>query len=104
MRNLEPLPPNEVDVSVLFITYNRSDLLEIAFRSIRERVDFGNLRVEFIVSDDASDPKHLSRIRSLPFDKHVLSAKNRGLGNNCNKGIAAADGKYILQIQDDCEL
>jgi glycosyltransferase involved in cell wall biosynthesis len=93
----------DLDVSVLFITYNRSDLLEIAFRSIRERMDFGNLRVEFVVSDDASDPAHLSRVRSLPFDKHVLSAKNRGLGNNCNKGIAAADGQYILQIQDDCE-
>ena len=103
MSEQDPLPRNEVDVSVLFITYNRSDLLEIAFRSIRERLDFGNLRVEFIVSDDASDPAHLSRVRSLPFDKHVLSAKNRGLGNNCNKGIANCTGEYILQIQDDFE-
>jgi glycosyltransferase involved in cell wall biosynthesis len=103
MRDQEPLPRDDVDVSVLFITYNRSDLLEIAFRSIRERVDFGNLRVEFVVSDDASDPAHLSRVRSLAFDKHVLSTKNRGLGHNCNKGIAATDGRYILQIQDDCE-
>ena len=69
-----------VDVSILFITYNRSDLLEIAFQSVREGMDFGNLRVEFVVSDDASDPAHLSRVRSLPFDKHVLSARNKGLG------------------------
>ena len=92
-----------VDVSILFITYNRSDLLEIAFQSVREGMDFGNLRVEFVVSDDASDPAHLSRVRSLPFDKHVLSAANEGLGANCNKGIAAAQGRYILQIQDDFE-
>lgn len=97
------LPNLDVDVSVLFITYNRSDLLEIAFRAVRERVDFGNLRVEFIVSDDASDTAHLSRIRVLPFHKHVLSAENKGLGNNCNKGIAAVAGRYILQIQDDCQ-
>ena len=103
MSEQDPVPRNEVDVSVLFITYNRSDLLEIALRSIRERMDFGNFRVEFIVSDDASDPAHLSRVRSLPFDKHVLSAKNRGLGNNCNKGIANCSGEYILQIQDDFE-
>jgi len=66
-------------------------------------MEFGNLRVEFVVSDDASDPAHLSRVRSLPFHKYVLSAANMGLGNNCNKGIAAADGHYILQVQDDCE-
>lgn len=103
MRKQEPLLRNEVDVSVLFITYNRSDLLEISFHSVRDRMEFGKLRVEFIVSDDASDEAHLSRVRSLPFHKHVLSAANMGLGNNCNKGIAAAEGRYILQVQDDCE-
>jgi|SRR5262245_8666447 len=100
MHEEEFLP---VDVSVLFITYNRSDLLEIAFQSIRERMDFGSLRVEFVVSDDASDPAHLSRVRSLPFDKHLLSDKNKGLGANTNQGIAATNGRYILQIQDDFE-
>ena len=97
------LPHNEVNVSVLFITYNRSDLLEIAFQSIRQRMDFGSLGVEFIVSDDGSDVAHLARIRSLPFHKHMLSKKNEGLGRNCNKGLAAVAGRYILQIQDDCE-
>lgn len=98
-----PVAQDVVDVSVLFITYNRSDLLEIAFQSIRERMDFGNLHVEFVVSDDASDPAHLSRIRSLPFDKHLLSETNKGLGANTNKGIVATKGRYILQIQDDFE-
>jgi glycosyltransferase involved in cell wall biosynthesis len=94
---------NDVDVSILFITYNRSDLLEIAFRSIRERMDFGDLRVELVVSDDASDPAHLSRVRSLPFDTYLLSETNQGLGANTNKGIAGTQGRYILQIQDDFE-
>lgn len=92
-----------IDVSVLFISYNRSDLLATAFHAIRDRVDFGGLRVEFLVSDDASDPAHLARVRALPFQKHVLSDLNKGLGDNCNKGISAAEGRYILQIQDDCE-
>lgn len=92
-----------VDISVLFISYNRSDLLDIALHSVRERMEFERLSVEFIVSDDASNKAHLSRVRSLPFHKHLLSATNKGLGNNCNKGIAAAEGHYILQVQDDCE-
>jgi hypothetical protein len=28
---------------------------------------------------------------------------NTGLGANCNRGLAAARGEYILQVQDDCE-
>ncbi|HXH29514.1 MAG TPA: glycosyltransferase family A protein [Bacteriovoracaceae bacterium] len=103
MREQEPLPLVDVDISILFITHNRSDLLEIAFQAIRDRMDFGSLRVEFIVSDDASNAEHLSRIQSLPFHKHVLAGANGGLGKNCNKGIAVASGSYILQIQDDCE-
>lgn len=99
----KPLQRTDLDISVLFISYNRADLLEITFQAIRERMDFGDLRVEFIVSDDASDAEHLSRIRSLPFHKHVLATANKGLGNNQNKGIAAASGSYILQIQDDCQ-
>lgn len=103
MHKQEIFPGADVDVSVIFITYNRSDLLDIAFQAVRERMDFGGLHVEFIVSDDASNAAHLSQIRALLFHKHVLSTENRGLGNNCNKGIAAAAGRYILQIQDDCE-
>jgi hypothetical protein len=103
MREHKTIPQSVMDVSVLFITYNRSDLLEITYSAIRERMEFVNLRVEFIVSDDASDVEHITLIQSLPFDKHVLAAANGGLGKNCNKGNAAAAGRYILQIQDDCE-
>lgn len=103
MRKQEDLKLGDVDVSVLFITYNRSDLLEIAFQSIREQMDFGSLRVEYVVSDDATDaPNHL-KILSMPFDKFVIAERNMGLGNNQNKGIAATSGRYILQIQDDLE-
>jgi glycosyltransferase involved in cell wall biosynthesis len=66
-------------------------------------VDFENLRYEFIVSDDASDAMHLAHVQSLLFDKYVFSPTNKGLGANCNKGIVASKGSYILQIQDDCE-
>ena len=92
-----------LDISVLFITYNRSDLLEITLQALRERVAFGGLRVEFVVSDDRSGEPHLSHVLSMPFDRHLISETNEGLGHNCNKGIAGTGGRYLLQIQDDCE-
>ncbi|MCX7175723.1 MAG: glycosyltransferase [Proteobacteria bacterium] len=103
MREQTLLPQHAMDVSILFITYNRSDLLEITFQSVRERMNLERLRVEFVVTDDASDDLHASVVRGLPFDKHVLCPVNSGLGANCNRGLAASSGQYILQIQDDCE-
>ncbi|MCU1236367.1 MAG: glycosyl transferase family 2, partial [Candidatus Solibacter sp.] len=38
-----------------------------------------------------------------PFDVFLMASENRGMGNNTNKGIRAAAGAYILQLQDDWE-
>jgi glycosyltransferase involved in cell wall biosynthesis len=91
-----------IDVSVLFITYNRSDLLTRAFDSLRDSLDFYSMAIEFIVSDDGSAPEHVRVIEGLTFDKRVMSVSNTGLGANCNRGLASSRGEYILQIQDDC--
>ena len=68
------------DLLVLFITYNRSDLLEAALNAIKMRTELGSLSREYVVSDDGSSPEHLARVRALPFDKHVFSQSNSGLG------------------------
>jgi glycosyltransferase involved in cell wall biosynthesis len=90
-------------LSVVFITFNRSDLLEVVFHAFRSRANLVGLRTEFIVSDDASRRAHVDRIQSMPFDQYLLAEKNAGLGNNQNKAIAVATGNLILQVQDDCE-
>lgn len=103
MDELELSRSEEFDLSVLFVTYNRSDLLEIAYSSIQERMDFGALRVEYVVADDGSDPAHICVLQRLHFDARILWPVNSGLGANCNRGLAESRGDYILQIQDDCE-
>ena len=103
MTDAAAMQPESVDLSVLFITYNRSDLLEISAAAVRDRVEFGSLGVELVVADDASDEEHQRRLRDIGFDKYAIAAVNGGLGRNSNNGIAAASGRYILQIQDDCE-
>ena len=37
----------------------------------------------------------------MPFDQYLLADRNEGLGANTNKGIRAARGEFILQLQDD---
>lgn len=92
-----------VDLSIVFVTYNRSDLLAKTFNAIVSRAKFNRMRVELIAADDASSPEHLIRIAALPFHKRILVERNTGLGANQNRGIASSSAELIFQIQDDCE-
>lgn len=91
-------------ISCLYITYNRSDLLEESFSILRKKLHKIGLNVEYVVADDASDEEHVERIRRMPFDEFVLGDKNVGLGGNCNRGLKACSGELVLQMQDDWRL
>ncbi len=89
------------DVTLLVTHYNRSESLERLLRSFREQnCVFG----EIVVSDDASKPEHLNKLKSLqeeiPFTL-VSAPKNGGLGNNINKGQDAVKKPYTLYVQED---
>ena len=89
-------------LSVVFITYKRVDLLEKSLRAFMSHCNYNP--IEFIVADDGSSANEQIKIRTLPFDKYILSPKNKGLGANQNAGLNNASGKYILMLQDDWEL
>lgn len=91
-------------VSVLFITCNRAHTLVATYESFVRRVAYPRDRLELILCDDASSGWHRAIIDRLAFDKVVRSDSNRGLGANNNAGIAAAEGDFILSLQDDCML
>jgi hypothetical protein len=57
--------------------------------------------LELILCDDGSPEEIQSEMKKIEFDKYLLAKKNKGMGANANKGILAAKGDYILQIQDD---
>lgn len=88
-------------VTLLVTHYNRSRSLENLLRS------FGALSCTFgdiVVSDDGSRPEHLDALKQLqatyPF-RLITTERNRGLGNNINKGQDAVRTPYTLYIQED---
>ena len=89
-------------VSILFITYNRSDILAQTVQAMKAWSGFDLAMT--ICSDDCSQPEHQARIRAMGFDKVLIPEKNGGLGRNNNKGLRAVETDYVLMIQDDCEL
>ena len=95
--------PSFPDVSLLVTHYNRSKSLEHLLRTMSS-IDchLG----EIIVSDDGSKAEHLEYLNELK-EKFgftlVTTEKNRGLGNNINKGHKAATKNYVLYVQEDFE-
>ncbi len=90
-------------ISVLFVTYNRLITLRPTLETFLANTDFPRDQLELIVADDASPPDVQAQIRGMPFDVFCLSSTRGGMGANTNRGLAAATGDFILQIQDDWE-
>lgn len=88
-------------ISVVFLTFNRLVTLKPTLESFLANTDYPRERLELIVADDASPPSVQDEIRRMPFDTFCLSSKNAGMGANNNRGLAAATGELILQLQDD---
>jgi len=86
-------------VSVLFVTYNRPELLARTVHSFLQHTKYPQL--ELVVTDDASTPNARRAITELPFHVFVLADENRGLGANLNAGLRRCSGRYILVLQDD---
>ncbi len=91
------------EITLLVTHYNRSSSLErllSAFQKLGCR--FGDI----VVSDDGSKQEHLDKIKTLQpvyNFRLITTPKNKGLGNNINKGQDAVKTKYTLYVQEDFE-
>lgn len=92
---------NMTELSVIFVTYNRSNLLIEAIMSLRQTLDKNGFSYEIIVADDCSSDEHQKKICEIQDIKIVHTNKNSGLGANVNNGLSHANGRLILQLQDD---
>jgi len=89
-------------ITVLFITFNRSELL---VKTVEAMFGWKGFHDSIkICADDGSTTEHLARIKNLPFNQVITAKKNGGLGKNNNKGLQACSTEYILMVQDDCVL
>lgn len=88
-------------VTLLITHYNRSGSLERLLENFRKlNCHFDDI----VVSDDGSKPEHVEKVKAL-HNKYtfrlITTPKNRGLGNNINKGQDAVNTTYTLYVQED---
>lgn len=89
------------EVTLLITHYNRSSSLA---RLLAAFEGFGTRFGEIVVSDDGSRPEHRERLPELQRQygfRLVAADRNRGLGNNLNKGQDAVTTEYTLYVQED---
>ncbi|QQL50885.1 glycosyltransferase [Mucilaginibacter ginkgonis] len=94
---------NFSQVTLLITHYNRSKSLERLLNTFKSQgFTFGGI----VVSDDGSKPEHLDVLKQLARQftfNLVTTPKNKGLGNNINKGQDAVITPYTLYVQEDFE-
>jgi len=89
-------------VSVVIPNWNGKEYLRDCIASLREQT-YNNL--EIIVVDNASTDDSVEYLRkSFPEVKVIKHSKNLGFGAANNTGIRAAQGKYIMMLNNDTRL
>jgi len=95
------MPTQFPTVTLLVTHYNRSQSLERLLQAFqKQEIEFGDI----VVSDDGSKPEHQDRLKEIaPLHNFrlITTPKNKGLGNNINKGQDAVKTAYTLYVQED---
>lgn len=90
-------------ISVCIANYNGIDLIDACIASVRSQT--GGIPIEIIVHDDASTDGSAALIRYAHPDVRLIeSAHNVGFCVANNRMAEAADGKYLLLLNNDATL
>lgn len=93
--------PYYKNITLLITHYNRSSSLERLLHTFKLQELYFEV---IVVSDDGSETAQLENVKKLQSIYHfnlITAEKNKGLGNNINKGQLAIKTLYTLYIQED---
>lgn len=89
-----------MNVSIIIVNYNTSELLKNCIGSIYEHTK--DIDFEIIVSDNDSKDDSISMLqKNFPEVKIIENKENLGFGRANNKGLKIATGKYIFYLNSD---
>lgn len=92
-----------MDVSVIFVNYNTSQLTQDAIKSVYEKTR--NITFEIIVVDNASIDNSVEDIKTaFPEVTLIANKKNVGFGRANNIGMQAAKGDHFFLLNTDAYL
>lgn len=91
------------DLSIIIVSWNVADLLVACLGSIA--ANRGDLALEVIVIDSASDDNTVEQVRGrFPWVRLLPQAENVGFTRGNNIGLSAATGRHLLLLNPDTEV
>lgn len=91
-------------VSIIIVSLNASDLLTLTLYRLASLQAFAGASHEVIIVDNASDSATQELLDRLDGVTIIRNARNSGYGPACNRGAAAARGRYLLFLNPNIEL
>lgn len=92
-----------IDVSIIFVNYNTTELLKECLESVKEQTV--GVNYEVIIVDNDSNAENKEGLKELSdVYKVVLSDENLGFGRANNLGATYASGKYLFLLNTDTVL
>ena len=95
------MPSSSPRVSIVVPTYQRPEPLQACLRSIADTVTLPHEVICVAVADDRATIAALKRALSV---QTIIQPTRGGAVQAMNLGFRAAQGEYLMQINDDCRL
>ena len=94
------------DVSIIIVNYNGKRYIDKLFESLERLVhDNFSYEVVFVDNNSSDDSVEYLRGRSYKLDLNIVcSDENRGFAGGNNYGVARADGRYVVFLNNDTQV
>ncbi len=96
-----------MELSIIIVSYNTSDLLRKCLNKVYKSLSFGKIEKdsEVIVVDNASNDESIEMVKkNFPKVEIIKNDKNLGFSKANNLGMKKSAGKYILLLNSDTEV
>ncbi len=96
---------NKASVTVIVCTYNRSEMLREALKSLVAQETAGSLSYEILIVDDASTDNTENVVREISRRSHVpiryVLGEGKGIAAARNRGLSESSSGWIAYFDDD---
>lgn len=92
-----------MDLTIVIVNYNSFRLLEQCLKSIRTSLADSQVTYEVIIVDN-SPSKETINTTNQDYLRIIRNKINTGFGAGCNRGIKAAQGRYVLLLNPDIQV